>query len=118
MKEAEAADLIAQKAAVGRVEEVHFRMAKHAGLRVCVAQVRDLYDLGFVLKARIAACAEEALGWIQHVAAVTAKCLLKKARDDDAVGWPLTGEEIPSALLRGRQRGLQAAPRAERLNDL
>src|SRR5262245_545745 len=103
MQEAEAADLIAQKAAVGRVKEAHFRGAEHACLRILVAQVRDLYDLGFVIKARVAARAEEALGRVQHVAAVTAKRELKNTRDNDAVGGPRAGEEIPSALLWRRQ---------------
>src|SRR5215510_8688149 len=111
MQEAEATDLIARETTVGRVEEIHFRGAEHAGLRVLVAQVWDLHDLGFVLKARIAACAEEALGRIQHVAAVTVKRELKNTRDNDAVGGPWTDVEIPAALLRRRQRVVEAAHR-------
>src|SRR5215813_5898240 len=118
MQEAEAADLIAQKAAVGRVKEVHSWGAEHAGLRVLVAQVRDLYDLGFVLEARVAARAEEALRRIQHVAAVTGERLLKNARDNDAVGGPRAGEEIPSALLWRRQRVVEATHRVGRREDL
>src|SRR5215510_1146579 len=118
MQEAEATDLIALKAAVRRVEEAHFRGAEHAGLRVLVAQVWDLYDLGFVLEARVAARAEEALGRVQHVAAVTAKRELKNTGDNDAVGGPRAGEEIPSALLWRRQRVVEAAHRVGRRKDL
>src|SRR5262249_31487708 len=118
MQEAEAADLIARKATIWRAEEVHFRGAKHAGLRILVAQVWDLYDLGVVLKARITACSEEALGRIQHVAAVTVKRKLKNIRDNDAVGGPRTEVEIPSALLWRRQRVVEAAHRVGRRKDL
>src|SRR5262245_46767549 len=99
MKEAEAADLIAHKAAIWRVKEVDFRGAEHAGLRVLVAKVWDLYDLGVVLKARIAARAEEALGRIQHVAAVTGGREINNTWDNGAFGGPRTEEEIPAELL-------------------
>src|SRR5262249_59188923 len=61
MHEAEAADLIARRAAVGREEKVHLRVAEHADLRILVAQVRNLHDLGDALEARMAARAEESL---------------------------------------------------------
>ena len=65
VRQAEAAYLIAEIAALGQIEETAVRKAEHADLRIDVAQVRDLEDLRDALEARRAASAEEALRRIQ-----------------------------------------------------
>src|SRR6266498_5492770 len=114
MHEAEAADLVALKGGLDiSLEEVRLRDAEHADLIICVAQVRNLDDLGDAFEARPAARAEEAVGRIDHVTAVTVKVApvvqFRDKRNVNTVGGTITEVEVPAALLRRRQRVVEGA---------
>src|SRR5262249_17612907 len=105
-------DLISCKAAVICEEEVHLRVAEHADLRVYIAQVRNLDDLGDPLEAPVAPSAEEALGRIDHVAAVAVERGPADYRNVDAVSGTRTEVEVFATLLRHRQRVVEPGRRS------
>ena len=102
VRQAEAADLVAEVAALGDVEEARVREAEHADLRIDVAQVRDLHDLRDAFEARLAVGAEEALGAVDDVAAVAVEaCCRRRSRCR------------PSAARRSRSRARGCAAVSE-----
>src|SRR5262249_36564370 len=123
MYEAEAADLVALKGGLDiRLEKVNLRGAEHADLGVCVAQVRNLDDLGDAFEARPAARAEEAIGRIYGVTAVAVEVgpvvQFREERNVDSVSGTVTEVEVTAALLRRRQRVIEVAHRIGRRHDL
>src|SRR5262249_25278579 len=111
---AEAADLIAQIAAVRRQEEGYLRAAEHADLRVHITEVRNLDDLRNAFEAGVAARAEETPGPINHVTSVAIERCPADQRNVDSVGSARTEIEIAAALLRRSQRIVQSAHRIRR----
>src|SRR5262245_21131864 len=99
MHESETTNLIAQKTGIRSQEKVDLRGAEHADLRILIAQVRDLDDLGDTLEARIATRAEETLSAIHDMATVTVERGPTDEGQADAVRRPRTKVEIPAALL-------------------
>src|SRR6266540_7127208 len=116
MHEAEAADLVALKGGfVISLEEGNLRDAEHADLGVCVAQVRNLNDLGDAFEACSAARAEETIGRIDCVTAVAVEVApvvqFREERNVDAVRGTSTKVEVTAALLRRRQRVVEIVHR-------
>src|SRR5262245_66620154 len=105
MHESEAADLVALKGGfVISLEESNLRDAEHADLGVCVAQVRNLDDLGDAFEARPAARAEKAPGCIDPVTPVAVEVgpvvQFREARNVDSVRGPSTDVAVPPAPSR------------------